>query len=119
VQRRRGVLKTRAITNTSFQEVESSGGAAVTVGGGGATRELTLKEKAERKLIDEELEYLVFWVDITQFVQDRWGFVRDALYKEYTRLFEFNGVCVLAGFGMPRGEGLGLKVTKGLRLQRV
>jgi hypothetical protein len=31
---------------------------------------LTLKA-LQRPLIDEELEYLIFWVDITQFVRDR------------------------------------------------
>ena len=38
----------------------------------------------------EELEYLVYWVDITKFVQERWGFVEDALKNRYTRLFDFN-----------------------------
>jgi len=78
---RRSTLTTRAITNSSFSGNESTASGA---------RELTLQEKADRPLIDEELEYLVYWVDITKFVQERWGFVEDALKNRYTRLFDFN-----------------------------
>ena len=46
--------------------------------------------------MDEELEYLVYWVDITRFVQDRWGVIQDGLLNDYTRLFDFNSskVCL-------------------------
>ena len=96
---RRSRLTTRAITNSS-----DLGGGAGVAAGGGAARELTLKEKAERPLIDKELEYLVFWVDITKFVQNRWGYVEDALLNEYTRLFDFNGT---AGFMCPEESPYG------------
>ena len=78
---RRSTLTTRAITNASFSDTNETAS---------GSRELTLKEKADRPLIDEELEYLIYWVDITKFVQNRWGFVEDALKNKYTRLFDFN-----------------------------
>ncbi len=74
-------MTTRAITNNSF---------SINGSGTGGARELTLKEKAERALVDEELEYLIYWADLTQFVRDRWGVIEDGLKNKYTRLFDLN-----------------------------
>ena len=122
-QERRSVLTTRAITNNSF---------SINGSGLGGARELTLKEKAERALVDEELEYLIYWADLTQFVRDRWGVIEDGLKNKYTRLFDLNstkgfccpeesrdGVCgihqLIARQEFTRLDGLG---NKDGRLQR-
>ena len=95
-QERRSVLTTRAITNNSF---------SINGSGTGDARELTIKEKAERALVDEELEYLIYWADLTQFVRDRWGVMEDGLKNEYTRLFDFNST---KGFYCPEESPEGL-----------
>ena len=85
----RGVDTTR-YTHTHTHKHTHTENASVADG----ARELTLKEKAERVLIDDELEYLIFWADLTQFVKNRWGTMQDGLLNEYTRLFDFNATKV-------------------------
>ncbi|EKX50059.1 hypothetical protein GUITHDRAFT_104457 [Guillardia theta CCMP2712] len=61
-------------------------------------------QQAVHAISDEELEYMIYVVDLTQIIRDRWGVVRDSIYNQYTRLIDWDQPSVFFCDESPQGK---------------
>uniref|UniRef100_A0A7S0HAZ9 EF-hand domain-containing protein n=1 Tax=Hanusia phi TaxID=3032 RepID=A0A7S0HAZ9_9CRYP len=61
-------------------------------------------EKAMHIVTDEELEYMIYVVDLTKIIRDRWGVVRDSIFNQYTRLIDWDQPSVFFCDDSPQGK---------------
>lgn len=72
--------------------VEGGGGRRALMRGSlsvnGSVGNYSMVQRWQHALSDNDLQYMIYWVDLTAAVKARWGTMTDALGNSYTRLFD-------------------------------